>query len=814
MKKIISIGIISIFLISTFSVFVVGEEQKNTNQIILNYSFETPIITDIVYHQVKIEGAPCGGNSGEPNLPTKGVYILIPQGERVKSITVVYDDKTYLGEGYLVEPIGQPIPLSDIDTSNFPVPDKTIYSSKEQFPGKLFTEVGISNFKGYKILILKLHPVQYIPSSGELYFYPDLTVLVQTVKDGTVSSSFRELKKDEVEIIDKVDNSAEVDGYKINIHQQIFQGQSNPLPIYDLLIITTEELEDSFYPLKQTHDNDGLSTLIYTVEDIYNNYTGFDNAEKIRNFIIYAYGNLGVDYVLLGGDDDVVPARRLFVYEPSDLNLYHFPSDLYYAGLDGTWNKPENPKPSHKDISITDPGVSGSGEQKLTGPVVDYTEYVVGDSSMHWNCNTGPGYQGRMYLSFNPPIDISNKKWIQFKVNVSYYNLVEDFAPWVTFYDNLGQEKTCFYSFTFNHNDPWVTLNIPIIKTIDDLTFNFHKITQIELLFFINSCTEEDFIRLDGIYFSEFCDRIFGELDEEDLYAEVNVGRTCVDNVGEVNNIVNKTIAYLDTEPDNNYFKKVQMVGEDLGFGGPANWGGNFMDNLIGKCRKFLYTTQGFPQDKCYIDKLYDRDWSGNSWPKSELINRINNGVHIINHLGHGNEEHNMKMENPDIDILNNEKYCFIYSQACLSGAFDHEDCIAEHFTVKTENGAFAGIWNAEVGIGSFMGLTTDGISQRYHREFWDAVFDENITLISKANQDSKEDNIWRINGDYMRLCYYQLNYFGDPSIKFKYLDSTLINKNSQSSQQSQQSSQTTQQSTPLCQPTSQSISQRNPNNI
>ena len=81
---------------------------------------------------------------------------------------------------------------------------------------------------------------------------------------------------------------------------------------------------------------------------------------------------------------------------------------------------------------------------------------------------------------------------------------------------------------------------------------------------------------------------------------------------------------------------------------------------------------------------------------------------------------------------------------------------------------AFAGVWNSRSGCG--LKSTTDGPSQRYHREFWDAVFGENITLISKANQDSKEDNLWHIEEYNMRFVFYELNLFGDPAISFNLL--------------------------------------------
>jgi len=130
-------------------------------------------------------------------------------------------------------------------------------------------------------------------------------------------------------------------------------------------------------------------------------------------------------------------------------------------------------------------------------------------------------------------------------------------------------------------------------------------------------------------------------------------------------------------------------------------------------------------------------------------------------------------MYSSEVYYLTNNKHCFIYSQGCMAGGFDdpHEyDCIAEYLTTKTNDAAFAAIMNARYGWGVVGG--TDGGSQRYHRQFWDAVFGENITQIGKANQDSKEDNVFRINQAVMRWCYYQLNLFGDPSLAF------LINEN------------------------------------
>ena len=89
----------------------------------------------------------------------------------------------------------------------------------------------------------------------------------------------------------------------------------------------------------------------FYLSEITENLELFDDIPaKIRNFIRHAYMDWQTDYVLLGGDadvivedDNIVPFRGLFADEdglPLDVGrLYHeeddIPSDVYYACLDG-----------------------------------------------------------------------------------------------------------------------------------------------------------------------------------------------------------------------------------------------------------------------------------------------------------------------------------------------------------------------------------------------------------------------------------------------------------------------------------------------
>ncbi len=256
--------------------------------------------------------------------------------------------------------------------------------------------------------------------------------------------------------------------------------------------------------------------------------------------------------------------------------------------------------------------------------------------------------------------------------------------------------------------------------------------------------------------------------DEADLYAEVYIGRAPVDNPTEVANFVRKTLAYQQT--NHTYLERVLLPGEYLGFGGVADYGGAYLDQLIDGSTAHGYTTTGIPDAEYNITTLYDRDWPGfditspytSGWPTSALTGIINNGVHVINHFGHGSITTAMKMTMSDVNALTNTHYPFIYSQTCLAGAFDSDDCFAEQL-IGSAHGAFAAVMNTRQGWGAYN--STDGASHRYNRAFWDAVYNDSLIRLGRALQNAREDNVWRINEDCMRWCYYEITLFGDPAI-------------------------------------------------
>ncbi len=105
------------------------------------------------------------------------------------------------------------------------------------------------------------------------------------------------------------------------------------------LILTTSELAPAFERLAEHRERLGMASLVVTVDDVLaTTRQGVDLAETLRNYVRDAYALWGVDYLLLGGDTELLPTRYVRNdFYPSG-SFTDIPTDLYYGGLDGNWN--------------------------------------------------------------------------------------------------------------------------------------------------------------------------------------------------------------------------------------------------------------------------------------------------------------------------------------------------------------------------------------------------------------------------------------------------------------------------------------------
>lgn len=307
------------------------ESAYDDEQIRIECKFAKPVVERGEYDRVKVKSLRNLGNPGEPILPFKTLTILLPQGKTVQSIEVTGTQNYLLGE-YRVEHGQEPVPVGS-KSKSMTLPDSAIYESANPFPGKMFTKASIQELRGYRILILNLYPVQYIPKAGKISYFESMHVIVDTAPD-TISSNFRGLPQDRVRVLDVVDNPEIVETYETS-PQSAFLTEGS----YDYVIITNNELSGEFQTLATWKNDKSVNTTVATLETDIAGYPGDDPQEQVRNFIIDAYNTWGITYVLLGGDVEIIPNRNFYVQtsrRPRD--SYSIPSDLYYAGLDGTWD--------------------------------------------------------------------------------------------------------------------------------------------------------------------------------------------------------------------------------------------------------------------------------------------------------------------------------------------------------------------------------------------------------------------------------------------------------------------------------------------
>jgi hypothetical protein len=110
---------------------------------------------------------------------------------------------------------------------------------------------------------------------------------------------------------------------------------------YEWIVVTGEELLDEFQVLVEAKLDEGVSATLVTSEYIDAHYSSphageDDAAGRLRAFLADAYDQWGTRWVLLGGDTDQVAHRSVRVEAHGE--EASFPSDMYFACLDGPYN--------------------------------------------------------------------------------------------------------------------------------------------------------------------------------------------------------------------------------------------------------------------------------------------------------------------------------------------------------------------------------------------------------------------------------------------------------------------------------------------
>ncbi len=272
---------------------------------------------------------------GKPLLPEAVFNVLVPATATVTNIEVISSDKLELSGQYKIHPAQPPRPISTKIVVPFVDPDKVAYQSSNSYPSQLIGSNYTGTKSGYRICGFAVYPIQYVPSTGKLFLHTKMVLRIiyeeKKVNETRLSASQKELFSKDIRTL--VINPEDIENFS-----PILRVSDNP--DLDYVIITGNSFVSNFQPLADWRTKKGFKAEVKSVDWITANYSGRDTQEKIRNFIIDYFTNHGLKYVLLAGDNAIVPGRRArAVVNTSTGNI---PSDLYYSDLQWSWDGNNN----------------------------------------------------------------------------------------------------------------------------------------------------------------------------------------------------------------------------------------------------------------------------------------------------------------------------------------------------------------------------------------------------------------------------------------------------------------------------------------
>jgi len=289
---------------------------------------------------------------GAPMLPYYALRVLVPFGEDVQTVEVTLGTPRQLSRSAEVpmaraqQPTSMPAP----DTTQ---PDPSIWAVDAPWPVESHRFLGTQFQRGYQIAVINVYPYKYNPVSRSLMVYEDIQISITGSLSAQLSSrQANMLRSDQAalrELAELVINPQESNSYAEASRWRDHNPQSRLIDLStprQMIVITEESRIPWFNDYIQWRSANGVSTGIFSTQDIYAQYAGIDNAAKVRAFILDAYQSwadtsVPLEYVILGGDDEIVPERGAYG-QVGDTVDTRMPVDIYFSNLDGSWDANNN----------------------------------------------------------------------------------------------------------------------------------------------------------------------------------------------------------------------------------------------------------------------------------------------------------------------------------------------------------------------------------------------------------------------------------------------------------------------------------------
>jgi hypothetical protein len=320
----------------------------------VDVSVDTMCVQGVQYNLISIDGFDMPMNTSEtagfPSLPYSVHTFLLPEGSQIDSLVVVSETWDTLPGKYCLLPAQSGFFTDTV----FVQTDFSVSGSTQHFPDWAVTVSRQGSAMGYSVASLSCSPLRYIPKDSTVLILTSATYDVRTVpaeyeqltpeRETAFGAAVRNSG-----VLSLVSNPSEISSYR-KVYQTDYFGRTAALSItespssqgdgVDMVIVTGDGLARVFEEFADYRTCQGIITVVRTVQWIDQFYSGCDTQERIRNFIRDAYIKWGVQAVILGGDDGVVPVRESngWNYMPGPFPTSLLPSDDYYADIDGNWS--------------------------------------------------------------------------------------------------------------------------------------------------------------------------------------------------------------------------------------------------------------------------------------------------------------------------------------------------------------------------------------------------------------------------------------------------------------------------------------------
>ncbi len=296
------------------------------------------------FDQIYLQGGEITQEVGKPQLPFELFQVTLPPGSEVEEVVVTSSEGDFLPEKYTIFPAQPPRILSlGQEPIPFIEPESGVYQQNTEYPGKLVEYRGTGYLGGYQLANILVYPLQYIPAAGRVKFYSQIEFKIIYAEGKRKPLPLKRRSASGTRVYEDIlkKTASKSAGATARLETQKVTKSLLPPGDYEYVIVAQRSFESVFQPLADWKTQKGTPTKIVATDWIYSNYSGYDSAEKLRNFIKDAYQSWGTLWVLLGGDTNRIPLRLVWAMDCEagmDPDENDIPCDLYFSDLDGTWD--------------------------------------------------------------------------------------------------------------------------------------------------------------------------------------------------------------------------------------------------------------------------------------------------------------------------------------------------------------------------------------------------------------------------------------------------------------------------------------------